>query len=154
MLEIRNIADNPERIDECIKFFWEEWGNKENYNFYKDCMLHSVSDRQQLPSFYIGLIEDEIVASYALLNNDLISRQDLLPWLACLFVKEEYRSKGIAAQLLEHTLVEAKRLGYKKVYLSTDLVGFYEKKMWQYLTEAYNFSGTAFKVYEKAVPID
>ncbi len=47
------------------------------------------------------------------------SGQDLMPWLACLFVTEEYRNNGIAGLLLKHGLIEAKKKGFKSLYLYT-----------------------------------
>ncbi len=48
------------------------------------------------------LDNDEIIGSYALLTNDIISRQDLMPWFACLFVNENYRNQGLAEELISH----------------------------------------------------
>jgi predicted N-acetyltransferase YhbS len=97
--------------------------------------------------FYVILDEGNIVGSYALLTNDIISRQDLMPWLACLYVNEAHRGKGLAAQLLQHGLREANRLGYPELYLSTDLKNFYERKGWLYLAEGYNVMGETIKIY-------
>ena len=74
----------------------------------------------------------------------------LMPWLACLYVNETHRNQGLAEQLLAHSLAEAQRKGFDHLYLSTDLVDFYEKKGWQLYTTAYGIGGDAFKVYQHA----
>ena len=74
-----------------------------------------------LPKFFVVLDNDEIIASYALLVNDIISRQDLVPWFACLFVNETHRKQGIAELLLKDALERAKNQGYDTLYLSSDL---------------------------------
>ncbi|MGG5255138.1 GNAT family N-acetyltransferase, partial [Neobacillus sp. SM06] len=76
-MEIVKLNDRPDLFDEAVDFFWLEWGNPENFRFYYDCMLNSCSTESDLPRFYIALFENKIVGSYALLRNDLISRQDL-----------------------------------------------------------------------------
>ena len=73
-----------------------------------------------------------------MLTNDLISRQDLMPWFACLFVTEQQRNKGIDGSLLGHGLNEAKKKGFKKLYLYTDLDNFYEQKGWKHICSGYN----------------
>ena len=44
-----------------------------------------------------------------------------------MYVKEEYRGKGYSKLLNDALLNEAKRLGYTKVYLKTELENYYEK---------------------------
>ncbi|WP_423055741.1 GNAT family N-acetyltransferase [Bacillus atrophaeus] len=89
--------------------------------------------------------------SYALLRNDLISRQDLFPWLACLFVVPKLRGNEIGCALLRHALKEAHRKGFENLYLCTDLEGYYEKYGWVYIKNGYIFNGEPAKLYKKAV---
>ena len=44
-----------------------------------------------------------------------------------MYVLKEYRSKGYSKILNNAILNEAKLLGYKKIYLKTGLVNYYEK---------------------------
>ena len=148
-VRIVELSEIPNRIDEAIEYVWGCWGNDSNRNFYADCMSNSLDPSKSLPKFYFALTDSMIVGSYALITNDLISRQDFMPWFACLFVNQEYRNLGIAEQLLNHSLVETKRKGYTTLYLSTDLVNFYERKGWTYLCNGYNFKGTEVKIYSK-----
>lgn len=146
-MEIVRLHSSSDQLEEGIQFFWKCWGSESNFSFYQDCILHSLQDANTLPNFYLLLDQEKIVGSYALLTNDIISRQDLFPWFACLYVVEDQRGKGLAGQLLEHGLHETRRLGFEHLYLSTDLIGFYEKKGWQLLTQAFGVGGDAFNVY-------
>ena len=92
---------------------------------------------------------DKVIGSYALLNNDLISRQDLFPWFACLFVDESYRNQGLANKLLKHSINESKKRGFNTLYLSTQLNDFYEKKGWKYYSKGYTPFGDSTKIYSK-----
>jgi len=129
-MKIFELSDIPYKLEEAINFFWKCWGNDSNHNFYDDCIRNSLQKENAIPKFYIGVELDEIVASYALITNDLISRQDLMPWFACLFVTEPYRKRGYAEMLLDHGLNQSKLIGFDNLYLSTDLVNFYERKGW------------------------
>lgn len=119
--------------------------------FYVDCMKHSGKTSDSIPSFYIALEDEKVIGTYALLRNDINSRQDLFPWLACLYVDPAYRGKSIGKQLLEHGLQTTALLGYEKLYLSSDLEGYYEKYGWTSAAITYGPSGGSIKVYEKAV---
>lgn len=148
-MKIFEISTRPELLDNAIQYFWKCWGSESNLAFYKDCIEHSLSPQNALPKFYIVLENEEIIGSYALLTNDIISRQDLMPWFACLFVNEEFRNQGIGGKLLSHACSETQKMGFDELYLSSDLVNFYEKKGWQIFGTGYNVFGEGFKIYSK-----
>lgn len=55
-----------------------------------------------------------------------------------MFVKEEYRGKGYSKILNHAILKEAKKRGFKRIYLKTDLVNYYEKFGAKYLEDLNN----------------
>jgi predicted acetyltransferase len=81
------------------------------------------------------------------LTNDIISRQDLMPWFACLYVEDNYRNQGLAERLLKHSLIESQKLGFDILYLSTELNDFYEKKGWKYHSKGFGVFGDEMKIY-------
>ena len=148
--DIVELSHRPDLVSSAVNFFWTCWGNENNFKFYEDCIINSIDVNISLPKFYLALDHtDTIIGTYALLTNDLISRQDLMPWLACLFMKEDYRNKGIAGSLLDHGLNEAKMKGFQKLYLYTDLENFYERKGWKHMCNGYNVANMEVKIYVK-----
>lgn len=148
-MKIIELSEQPELIKIGIQYFWTCWGSDSNFKFYENCILNSLDRKNKLPKFYLAVQENEIIGSYALLTNDLISRQDLMPWLGCLFVNEANRNQGVAGKLLKHGLDQAGQKGFDRLYLSTDLDNFYEKKGWTIFTTAFGVSGSEFKIYSK-----
>ena len=148
-MQIFEISTRQDLLESAIQYFWKCWGSDSNLSFYADCIEHSLDSKNELPKFYIVLENEEIIASYALLVNDIISRQDLMPWFACLFVNETHRNQGIAENLLNHACSEAKRKGFEMLYLSSDLVNFYERKGWEYHCQGYGVTGGEIKIYRK-----
>lgn len=146
-MRIQSLNHVPELHQQAVQYFWSCWGNENNRLFYEDCIKHSLSKEHSLPAFYVLLEGEEIQGSYALLTNDIISRQDLMPWLACLYVNESVRNQGWAGKLLEHGLQEADKMGFSSLYLSTDLEHFYEKKGWTFFGEGYNLWDEPSKIY-------
>lgn len=150
-MEIYELGERRGLFEEAVEFFWKQWGNQENYLFYQDCMLHSCDSKSDVPRFYIAIQNNSIVGSYALLRNDLISRQDLSPWLACLFVVPELRGNALGSVLLRHAVTEGQKKGFEKLYLCTDLEGYYEKYGWSYMQKGYMFNGEATNIYVKLI---
>jgi len=86
-----------------------------------------------VPQTFVAIKDGECVGTVALWNNDLGVRQDLTPWLACLYVAKEHRGQGVAAMLVDYCMAEAKRLGFEQLYLITELEGLYEKMGWRFV---------------------
>ncbi|MDX8342290.1 GNAT family N-acetyltransferase [Rossellomorea sp. YZS02] len=146
-MKIVELHKETSLFDEAVKAFWEQWGSEDNFRFYEDCMYHSCRTEEDLPRFYTALQRDKIIGTYALLRNDLNSRQDLYPWLACLYVDPDHRGDGLGSELLDHALKEVGKKGYDRLYLTTDLEGYYEKYGWTHSTDAVGLSGESIKVY-------
>ncbi|MCI3920583.1 GNAT family N-acetyltransferase [Paenibacillus sp. TRM 82003] len=149
MVKIFELKDKIELTDELVSYIWSKWGTPQNYNFYKDCMIHSLEQQDKVPKFYFAFHDDRVVGCYALLRNELVARQDLFPWFACLFVEPDFRGKGIGARLLEHATSVIRENGYNRFYLSTSLDNYYEKYGWTYLADSYYFNGDETKIYLK-----
>ena len=149
-LKIIGLSEDPDFLKQGIAYIWKCWGSEINFEFYKDAIEHATKSSATVPEFYIALKNSDVVGCAALITNDLNSRQDLFPWLACLFVDEKYRLQNLAGQLMDRVLSDASKAGIEKVYLSTDLENFYEKKGWQKNGMCYNMEGAPFTVFEKS----
>ena len=144
---IYDLIDKRDILDESIKVFWTTWGNKNNFRFYEDTILNSCKIENTLPRFYIALMDNRIIGTYALLMDDFSSRQDLFPWFACLWINPDFRGNNFGMILQKHAIQESLRFGYKNLYLCKDLNGYYEKSDWTFLSNAYLISGETTKIY-------
>ena len=142
-----NVRKNPEYLERAVEYFSSKWGVERR--IYQDCISNSLLTSSPLPRWYLMVDgNDEIIGSYGLITNDFISRQDLCPWMCELFVDEKQRGKGLGGRLLAHAVLEAKNLGFEKVYLATDHVGFYEKYGWSFIGIGYHPWGDESRIYE------
>lgn len=112
-------------------------------------MIHSGKTEDGIPRFYAAILDERFIGTYALIRNDLNSRQDLHPWLACLYVDLDSRGKKLGARLLDHAIEETAKLALKKLYLQTDLEGYYEKYGWAHRGEVYGAGGVSLQFYQK-----
>lgn len=150
-MKIIELSEAPDFMEEAIDYFYNCWSSSLDYSFVRNCIFHSTEPASVLPKFYLLLYDNKIIGSYALLYNDLISRQDLMPWFGCLYINEDRRNKGLAGKLIKNALMETKRKGFDKLYLKTLLIGFYEYRGWSFLGNGHNTNGQKRKIYFKEV---
>ena len=147
---IVNVLDHPGGLEPAVAYIHRQWGNEGNHAFYFDCARHSSRGPSGLPRFYVLMEGQAIIGCCALLVNDLISRQDLWPWLGCLYVDPEWRGRRLSEALMDHARAEAHRAGFCELFLSTTHEGLYEKFGWTRLADGYNSSGERFGIYRIA----
>lgn len=146
-IRILLVRDNPEYLDRAVDYFSAKWSVPSVV--YQDCISNSMNTESPLPRWYLLVgSSGEIMGSYGLITNDFNSRQDLWPWLCALYVDEPFCGHAYGAKMLVHGTREARRLGFGKLYLSTDHVGYYEKYGWAYIGDTYSTDGQPGRIYE------
>jgi N-acetylglutamate synthase-like GNAT family acetyltransferase len=134
---------------EGIKYYHSKWGNQSNYSFFFDAISHSTNSQSGLPRFYLLIKNEKIIGCCGLIINDFISRHDLYPWLAGVFIEENERGQGLGNIMMKYAENEAKNAGYSVIYLTTKLDGFYEKYGWKRTDDGFEQSGESAKIYMK-----
>jgi GNAT superfamily N-acetyltransferase len=148
-IRIVNVTKNNQRFIEVVAdWLWSEWGMENNYAYWKSWVASSTFI-DKIPQTLAAINGDEIVGTVSLWRCDLQSRQDIFPWLGGLFVKEDYRLKGIGAELQEYSFRVVNNLGYKEIYMFTELNGYFEKFGWNYLENVPDENGKMVKLYRK-----
>lgn len=142
MLKIYNIKDKLEYLEEVCILTLKEWGTYDSNSFNqkiqnkKNKILSKLEDIDYCK--LILLEDDELVGFISIFKNDGEDRCDLSPWYATMYVKKEKRGKGYSKILNNAILKEAKKRGFKKIYLKTDLVNYYEKFGFIYMEKLSN----------------
>lgn len=145
-MEIISLRRNPAKLELFMEFFPRHWGMRE---LYRDCMTACLTSQSPLPQWYLLVNEEgKYVGGAGLITNDFISRMDLWPWLCALYVEDEFRGHAYGALLIGHLKHECCRLGFPRLYLATDHVGYYEKYGFRYLGNGVQYDGSTSRVYE------
>ena len=85
----------------------------------------------------LGLFDDDkLIGFISLFKYD--DNYDYTPWYATMYVKKEYRGKGYSKILNKAIIEEAKKLGFDRLYLKTELVNYYEKFGAKYIKDLDN----------------
>ncbi|MBQ4031989.1 MAG: GNAT family N-acetyltransferase [Bacilli bacterium] len=137
-MKIYNILEKPEYLKEVLDLELKEWGTYSEDNLTKK--INKVQELLKLDNFakLILLDEDKLIGFISLFPTDGEERTDLTPWYATMYVKKEYRGKGYSKILNDALLNYAKEKGYKRIYLKTDLINYYEKFGAVYLEDLNN----------------
>ena len=127
-MKIINIKNKLNYLKEYVKLCYLEWSDKEKpLAEYIEYKIDNIKNGDKVISI-LGLVnEEELIGFISLFKYDGDERKDLTPWYATMYVKKEYRGKGYSKLLNQAIIKEAKRLGYDKVYLKSDLINYYEK---------------------------
>lgn len=133
MLKIYNIKEKQEFLREVAELTQKEWGSKTNS---KEEFEEKINKKI---SKIINNFNNPLYCKLVLLNNDILigfisifptdgdEKKDLSPWYATMYVKKEFRGKGYSKILNNAIIEEAKKRGFKKLYLKTNLINYYEK---------------------------
>ncbi len=145
-IKILSVREHTDCFDKAVDYFSSKWGI--DRKIYEDSIAHSLTTKSPTPRWYLLLKGNNIIGGYGLIENDFMVRKDLTPWLCALYVEEDERCKGFGRMLLEHGRAQAYELGFKKLFLCTEHVGFYERYGWHFFgMQASEFGGYT-RVYE------
>lgn len=149
-MTVIQLKDCPQWIDTLADWLNEEFGTLHSRNFYQELLAHSLTE-DRLPISFVAVENGVPVGTVGIWRGDLLSRQDLSPWLSALVVHPDNRGTGIGRTLQKHVLSYCKAQGWSEIYLYTDLHGYYEKSGWALLETGYEYSGTAVQIYRHTV---
>lgn len=128
-------------FEKLLDWMFNWWGKEEKKSkkWVQEYMKHSFN-KDKLPITIVAFNEkDEEVAMCNVTMHDLEVRPDIYPYIANLYVQEEYRGNGLVKLLLTKALSEARKLGVQELYIFTKHCGLYEKYGWEFVGEIDTF---------------
>lgn len=142
-VRIYNIVDRPEFLEEVAVLTLMEWGsykNQDEFQLKVSKKIKKIKDNFD-NKYYCKLLlldDNKLIGFISLFETDGDERTDLKPWYATMYVKREYRGNGFSKILNNAILEEARRRGFYKIYLKSDLVNYYEKFGAKYMEDLNN----------------
>ena len=120
-MRIEYLSDCPEALPTLATWQHAEWGHlRPNDTLEKRMVrLRGFATGDQIPLTVVALDENEVLGSASLIHHDMETRMELTPWLAGVYVGEQYRRRGIGAELVRRIMAEAARLKVPLLYLYT-----------------------------------
>lgn len=152
-MKIVPLADRKEFVWELAELHHAEWGHlNPSLTLQKRVeAIAKAAGRDGIPSIFISVSGSKLVGSAALVRQDMATKPDLSPWLAAVYVKEEFRRQGIATALIARCENEAVQAGVSTWNLYTEFASkLYEKLGWRHM-EHCEYEGTKVRVMSKDV---
>ena len=137
-MQIGYLADHQAFIPKLVCWHHAQWSylrpgdTKEK----RTARLRTRLSKTQIPTTFVAYTTDAdgaeiVLGSSSLLVQDLDTRPELSPWLASVYVDENYRGQGIGSALVRHAAQKAAEFGVEKLYLFTpDREQFYARLGW------------------------
>lgn len=142
-----SVREHPAYAGMAVKYLQAKWA-VESAPVYADCVSHALSTACALPQWYLLMDGARAIGCAGLITNDFISRMDLWPWLCALYVEPDSRGHAYGALLLERARGDALAAGFERLYLCTELTGYYEKYGFTFVGMGYHPWGESSRIYE------
>ncbi|CAH5616700.1 hypothetical protein AI2943V1_0941, partial [Klebsiella oxytoca] len=137
----------PQHASRVTEWLWQAFGGETlPQAFFASIVGHSQTPGA-LPITFIAAEGEMLLGTVGLWRCDLISRQDLYPWMAALYVAPEARGRGLAGKLQQHVIGYARTQGYSELFLYSACRDFYERFGWQYIGEGLDYPAVAVSLY-------
>lgn len=140
------LSQAPQHRETVIDWLNTAFGDARSRAFYASVIDSSLRGADY-PITWIALEGDRPVGTVGLWRCDLISRQDLFPWLAALYVNAEDRGRGISEQLQQQVIDACRERGFSGLYLYSACADYYERFGWAYRGDALDYPDTPVRLY-------
>ena len=135
---ISDLKDKPQFFDITADRIWNAWWKEEGHEL--DLVKGLLQDNLVATSIPIALTvhdNDTFMGTVSLIASDLDSRPQYTPWLAALWVDEQYRSLGVGNALMNAIKQAARDKGFDAVYLYSipQNHDYYSKRGWLMIEE-------------------
>jgi len=140
------LYEAPQFADTVTDWLWQAFGDSLPRDFFASIIAHSQRPGA-LPLTFIALDGEKLLGTVGLWRCDLISRQDLWPWLAALYVDEAARGQGLAGLLQKQVIEYAREQGYAQLHLYSACRDFYERYGWHYIGDGLDYPDTTVHLY-------
>lgn len=132
-MRIENLSENPALIPVVARWIYDEWRHLIPQDSLEAWTRHFTDRlcRRRIATTFLAFNQKDPAGSASLVAHDLDIRENLSPWLAEVYVRPEYRQRGIGSALVQRVVREAEVLDVQTLYLYTfDREAFYERLGW------------------------
>lgn len=144
------LSQAPQHRETVIDWLNTAFGDARSRAFYAS-VIDSGLTGADFPLTWVALEGERAVGTVGLWRCDLISRQDLFPWLAALYVNAQDRGRGISERLQQQVLEESRQRGFSTLYLYSACAEYYERFGWRYAGDALDYPDITVRLYQRTL---
>jgi len=130
-IALKQLSDCPEHLETVALWMYNEWWNKRCES--PEIVLSQLRTHKKLDAVPYNIVAlGEPVGSCCVIENDCIHRPEYAPWVAAVYVRPEFRRRGIASMILQEAASIAARAGVKCLFIDCLALTapVYEKNGW------------------------
>ncbi|MXP49675.1 GNAT family N-acetyltransferase [Pantoea sp. Eser] len=143
-MDIMPLSAVPHFADQITEWQWRAFGEPNSRDFFASIVASSLSGAD-FPVTFVAVEAGKAIGTAGFWRCDLISRQDLFPWLAALYVDAPARGKGVSDALQQRVIAQAQ--GYSRLWLWSTFGGCYDRFGWQPQGEALEYPDKRVQLY-------
>lgn len=113
--------------------------------------LLEQDDFRDFEGVFIALSGNNIIGFCTFLETDYYPENRCFPWISSIFVDEEYRGNRISEKLIQSAINHARKFGFDKVYIPSNIIGLYEKYGFCKIDELENYDGDIDNIFMKEI---
>lgn len=146
------LRSRPELLDQVAAWHQGAWQQQDLPQ--RKERLRDHLGPSSLPTTLLGMWDEQPVGSVSLVRYQKLGGFEASVWLANVFVRPDYRQRGIGADLMSAAADFAAGLGLSPLYLYTyDHEQYYRALGWQTL-KRHSFSGRPVTIMQLALPVN
>lgn len=134
-MKIDFLAEHPQLISTLARLLHEEWGDLKPWSNVSrvEARIAASAQRNGVPATFVAVADDgSLIGSASLKFLELPAHPDKQYWLGEVFVRKEYRRKGIGSKLISACIRYAGSIGISVLYLYTpDQATLYQQYGWE-----------------------
>ncbi|YCI30007.1 GNAT family N-acetyltransferase [Erwinia sp. PK3-005] len=144
------LSEVPHCQPQLVEWLWRAFGDEKSGGFFTS-VIESSMQGADFPQTFVALDGERPMGTVGVWRCDLISRQDLFPWLAALYVDESARGSGLSAALQAYAEGWCRARGFADLYLYALCADYYERFGWRYIGDALDYPDVVVRLYHKAL---
>ena len=136
-MQILDLRNEPQHISQLAEWHHQEWSSLNPGRTLEQRIesMQSYLGDDLVPSTFIAK-DATLMGSAAIIVSDMETKPELTPWLASVFVRPDFRNRGVGGLLVQHVMQQARIAGIEQLYLFTpDRASFYRRLGWKTLSE-------------------
>ncbi len=102
-------------------------------------------------AIFAATLDGQIIGYCTFLKTDYYPENRYWPWISSIFVDENHRSQGVCGQLIDAAIGYARKQGFRRVYIPSDMVGFYERYGFVRIDELVNYGGDIDHIFARDI---
>ena len=135
-IQVKQLSECPEHLLAVGSWIYEQWWKRPNNSVEVVLRwLRCHTEKDKVPFTVVAMAKGNPIGSCSVIESDCVHRPQYAPWVAAVYVKPEFRTRGVASGILREAAGIAARVPVDGLYIDCleKTAPVYEKNGWRIL---------------------